>query len=336
MFVMIGSRHYERRDYCNNTQQMRKRIKNLSGPFAGVSVLRTRSLRKRYGTFVAISDVNLDVSAGECFGIIGPNGAGKSTLMRIAAGILSRFEGDCHIFGLDIRKNAETIKGRMGYLPEEPSLYTRPKARDLLAYFARLYGMTRGVDGRVEEMLKLVGLSERSDDRVSAFSKGMRQRLAIARALVHDPEFLMLDEPTMGLDPATADRVRRFILDQRHCGRTILICTHYMDEAELLCDRIGIMDRGRLVALGTSYQIKSLSSLGPERIEVLLERPELSVEQLGVFEDYELMPAGIVGRADLQEAWEALRPNGVISMRRILPTLKDSFVTLTEGTGDSG
>lgn len=300
-----------------------------------MNVLRTMSLRKRYGSFVAISDVSLEVVVGECFGIIGPNGAGKSTLMRIVAGVLTRFEGDCHVFGLDVRKEAETIKARMGYLPEEPSLYVRPTARNLLAYFARLYGMRKRVDDRVEEMLKLVGLSERADDRVSAFSKGMRQRLAIARALVHDPEFLMMDEPTMGLDPATADRVRRFILDQRQCGRTILVCTHYMDEAELLCDRIGIMDRGRLVAAGTNREIKKLSAEGPERIEALLERSELTKEQLGIFSSYELTPNGIVGEADLQEAWEALRPNGIISMRRIQPTLKDSFVTLTEGTGDS-
>lgn len=294
-------------------------------------VLEVRNLRKSYGRSVALDDVSLQVESGECFGLIGPNGAGKSTLVRVAVGILTRFEGDVRVFGLDIRKNPREVKRSIGYLPEEPSLYGRPTARNLLRYFARLYGQGPGAEDRIEALLWLVGLHGRADDRVSTFSKGMRQRLAIARALVHGPDLFMLDEPTMGLDPATADRIREFILSQREEGRTVLLCTHYMDEAEALCDRVGVIDGGRLVASGTVSEMKGLCGAESNRLEVLLENPRLDTAQLSVFGSYRLVPNGIVGEADLDEAYLALRPNGVISIRRVLPSLKDSFVLLTEG-----
>ena len=311
--------------------------KNKEGQVIGrsVPVLDLKEVTKRYGDFLALDRVSLAVEAGECYGLIGPNGAGKSTLMRIAAGILTNFDGTARVFGLDIKKRGGEAKGRIGYLPEEPSLYLRLTARQLLRYFARLYGRQDGIDRRADLLLSLVGLGDRADDRVATFSKGMRQRLAIARALVHDPELLMLDEPTMGLDPATAERIRRFILGQRREGRTIPVCTHYMDEAELLCDRIGVIDRGRLIASGTSQEIKGLCRGGPERIEILLENPRLDDGQLGAFRSYELLPNGIVGEADLGSAFAALRPNGIISIRRLQPSLKDSFVLLTEEGADS-
>jgi ABC-2 type transport system ATP-binding protein len=299
-----------------------------------VSTLEAQNISKRYGDFTALVDLNLTVERGECYGLIGPNGAGKSTLMRIVAGILTRFEGECRIFGLDIRKCPGRVKARLGYLPEEPSLYSRPTARQLLRYFARLYGIRGRIDDRVERVLSLVGLTERARDPVGAFSKGMRQRLAVARALIHDPEFLMLDEPTMGLDPATADRIRRFILEQRSIGRTILICTHYMDEAELLCDRVGVIDRGRLLASGSVQEIKDLSGGVSNRLEVVLRNPRVAKEQLSVFSSYELTPRGITGEADFEQAFRILEPNGVISIKRVQPTLKDSFVLLTEAGAD--
>lgn len=299
-----------------------------------MSVLKADGLSKRYGNFVALRNISLRVEPGECFGLIGPNGAGKSTLMRIAAGILSRFEGRCMLFGMDIKTDPEKIKKKIGYLPEEPSLYTRPRAKDLLAYFARLYGVRDGVYPKVREVLQLVGLEERAEDRVVSFSKGMRQRLAIARSIIHEPDLLMLDEPTMGLDPATADRVRRFILSQRKSGRTILLCTHYMDEAEFLCDRIGIIDGGSLVISGGIEEIKGMCG-GTGLIEVILDEPDLDERQLSVFDSYDLIPGGIVGRAQLEEAYDVLNPNGIISIKRIRPDLKDSFVMLTEGNGDS-
>jgi ABC-2 type transport system ATP-binding protein len=289
-----------------------------------------RNVGKSYGRSVALADVSLQVESGECFGLIGPNGAGKSTLVRIAAGILTDYRGWVRVFGLDMRGNPGEAKKRIGYLPEEPSLYPRPTARSLQRYFARLYGC-KATDERVDALLSFVGLRERAQDRVGSFSKGMRQRLAIARALVHGPDLLMLDEPTMGLDPATADRMRNFILSQREEGRTILLCTHYMDEAEALCDRVGVIDGGRLVSSGTVSEMKGLCGAESNRLEVLLENPRLDNAQLSVFKSYKLVPNGIVGEADLDEAYLALRPNGVISIRRVLPSLKDSFVLLTEG-----
>jgi len=319
---------------CNMRGTITEKYKESRAIRVTVNVLQAEDVGKRYGEFVALREVNLRVDAGECFGLIGPNGAGKSTFMRIVAGILRNFEGSVRLFGLDIRRNPRQVKRRIGYLPEEPSLYTRPRARELLEYFLRLYGEKGDVRERVMGVLDLVGLAHRAEDRVGTFSKGMRQRLAIARALVHDPDLLMLDEPTMGLDPATADRVRNFILSQREAGRTILICTHYMDEADLLCDRIGVMDGGRLVASGTNQEIKEMARSGPGRIEVILENPKLEDHQLSVFTSYRLTANGIIGEAELGVAYESLKPNGIISIRRLAPSLKDSFVLLTEA-GDS-
>ncbi len=296
-----------------------------------MSVLDFRGISKRYGDFVALDEVNLDVKAGECFGLIGPNGAGKSTLMRIAAGILTRFGGQAEIFNLDIRIHSKQIKQRTGYLPEEPSLYSRPRARDLLKYFLRIYGVRDGVEERVDETLKLVGLQDRANDRVEAFSKGMRQRLAIARALIHRPDFLLLDEPTMGLDPATADRVRKFISDQRELQRTIMICTHYMEEAELLCDRVAIIDQGNILALGPVEEVKELGAGETGLVEVEVRNTQFRASQLSIFDGYRVTPRGIIGQATLEEAFRALKENEITNLREVRPTLKDSFIRLTQG-----
>ncbi len=297
-----------------------------------VRVLDLENVRKRYGRFVALDGVTIQVEACRCFGLIGPNGAGKSTLVRIAAGILTNYEGRVRVFGLDMRREAGEAKKRIGYLPEEPSLYPRPTARDLLKYFARLYGC-QATEERIDAVLSFVGLRDRADDRVGNFSKGMRQRLAIARALVHEPDLLMLDEPTMGLDPATADRIRSFMLAEREEGKTILLCTHYMDEAEALCDRVGVIDGGKLVASGTVSEIKRLCGPESNRLEVLLENPSLNEAQLSVFKSYRMIPNGITGEADMDEAYRALRPNGVISIRQVMPSLKECFIMLTKRDG---
>jgi len=212
---------------------------------------------KFFGDHKALDHANIKIEDGITIGIVGPNGAGKTTLIRLLCGILKPTSGQILVDGLDLQKHPTEIKKIIGYLPEEPNLYERPKAGELLEYFGLLYGVPRDqIEKRVDELLKLVGLSDRKDWRVSSFSKGMRQRLAISRALIHDPKIIVFDEPTMGLDPLTSRRIRDFIKKLKK-NRTIILCTHYMYEAEQLCDKIAIIDKGTIKAFDTIENLKN-------------------------------------------------------------------------------
>lgn len=214
-------------------------------------------LSKSFGSIKALDNLNLNVKKGELLGIIGPNGAGKTTAIRIICCILKPDHGDVTVDGYSIHKDPLKIKSIIGYLPEEPNLYERFKARDLLKYFSELYGVPRAdINPRIDELLELVGMTHRAEDRINTFSKGLRQRIGIARALVHDPKVIIFDEPTMGLDPATSQTIRHFI-DQLKGDKTIILCTHYMDEADQLCDRVAILNHGRIRDMGTPHDLKS-------------------------------------------------------------------------------
>lgn len=220
-------------------------------------MIKIDSLNKSFGRIKALKNLNIGIEKGELLGIIGPNGAGKTTAIRIICCILQPDSGDILVDGMSIHRDQIKIKSMIGYLPEEPNLYERFKARDLLRYFAELYGVPKEkMDGRIDQLLELVGMSHRADDRINTFSKGLRQRIGIARALVHDPEILIFDEPTMGLDPATSNTIREFIR-QLKGDKTIILCTHYMDEADALCDRVAIMNQGQIMDLGTPDYLKS-------------------------------------------------------------------------------
>jgi ABC-2 type transport system ATP-binding protein len=234
------------------------------------------NLTKRFGKITAVEDLNLKIEEGELFGIVGPNGAGKTTIVRILCGAMKPTAGTVRVGGYDILKEPIKVKAMLGYLPEEPNLYERLTPKSLLRFFGELYGVEDSGD-RVDELLSLVGLSERSDSRISTFSKGMRQRLAIARTLIHDPEILILDEPTMGLDPGAARSIREFIAEQAS-RKTILMCTHYMDEAEQLCDRVGILNDGKLVAVGKPDELKKRVKEHPG-----FKTPEPSLEDVFVY-----------------------------------------------------
>ncbi len=220
-------------------------------------MIKIESLNKSFGTIKALDNLNLDVKRGELIGIIGPNGAGKTTAIRMACCILKPDSGDIIVDGLSIHKDPISIKSMIGYLPEEPNLYERFKARDLLRYFAELYGVPKNqIEGRIEELLEVVGMTDRGEDRINTFSKGLRQRISVARALIHDPEIIIFDEPTMGLDPATATSIRNFIRNLKG-EKTIILCTHYMEEADLLCDRVAILNKGTIMDIGTPEYLKS-------------------------------------------------------------------------------
>lgn len=172
-------------------------------------MIKIDSLSKSFGKIKALDNLSLEIKKGELLGIIGPNGAGKTTAIRITCCILQPDSGDIMVDGMSIHHDQIKIKSMIGYLPEEPNLYERFKAKDLLYYFAELYGVPKAeINSRIDELLDLVGMSDRADDRINTFSKGLRQRIGIARALIHDPQVLIFDEPTMGLDPATSHNIR--------------------------------------------------------------------------------------------------------------------------------
>mgnify|MGYP005842060625 FL=1 len=221
------------------------------------SVIETYNLSRYFDRVVAVDHLNLTVTQGEVFGFLGPNGAGKTTTVRLLNGLLQPSGGSARVLGLDVAAQATAIRRQTGVLTETPSLYEALTARENLLFFGTLYDVPEdALPRRVEAILEAFGLAERADDRVGGYSKGMRQRLAIARALLHEPQLIFLDEPTAGLDPSAARRVREMIQRLSHQqGRTIFMCTHNLAEAQQLCDRVGVIDKGRLRAIGTPQEL---------------------------------------------------------------------------------
>jgi ABC-2 type transport system ATP-binding protein len=221
-------------------------------------VIRTEALAKYFQSngreVKAVDGLTLQVNEGEVFGFLGPNGAGKTTTVRLLACLIGLTSGRAWVNGLEVGKMDLQIRGQIGILTESPGLYERLSARYNLEVFADLYGV-RDVRGQVEKYLRLLDLWDRRETEAGTFSKGMKQKLAIARALLHEPPVLFLDEPTSALDPEAAKTVRDFIETLRGQGRTIFLCTHNLDEAERLCDRIGVF-RQRLIAVDTPEALR--------------------------------------------------------------------------------
>jgi len=217
-------------------------------------MIHLRNLTKRFEGKLAVDDLTLAIQAGEVLGLLGPNGAGKTTTSRMLACLFRPDSGEAEINGLQVGKDDQEIRRSIGITTEVPGLYERLSALRNLQFFAELYAVD-DASRQIEKYLRLVGLWERRQDRAGGFSKGMKQKLALARALIHEPKVLLLDEPTSGLDPQAAQSVREFILQLRSEGRTILLCTHNLDEAERLCDRIAVL-KTRLIAVDTPQALR--------------------------------------------------------------------------------
>ena len=223
-----------------------------------MDVIRTEGLTRQFGDFVAVDGVTLSVPEGEVLALLGPNGAGKTTTVRMLASILKPTSGWATIAGYDVVKDARTIRRIVGLLTEFPGLYLRMRALEYLDFFGQLQGLSpQQIQQCSEDLLVRFEMWEARDLRLGEYSKGMRQKLALIRAMLHDPQVLFLDEPTSAMDPHSAKLVRDCILDLRRERHTIIICTHNLAEAELLADRVAIIRRGQIVALGTLTELRA-------------------------------------------------------------------------------
>ena len=295
------------------------------------NLIHARGLVKRFGDFTAVDGIDVEVRRGEAFGFLGPNGAGKSSTMRMIGCVSPPTGGVLKILGLDPRRDGPKIRARLGVCPQLDNLDVELTVRENLTTYARFFGIPRKVARRrADELLEFVQLAERADSKVEPLSGGMKRRLTIARALVNEPEMVLLDEPTSGLDPQARHLVWERLFRLKQQGVTLVLTTHYMDEAEQLCDRLVVMDGGRIVAEGSPRELierystrevlelrfaaesqapyaEKLAGLG-ERLEVLPDRVLLYVdngdEATAEVQRRSLMPAGVlVRRSSLEDVF---------------------------------
>jgi ABC-2 type transport system ATP-binding protein len=248
-------------------------------------LIETENLTKKFGDMTAVEDLTLRVDDGEVFGFLGPNGAGKTTTVRMLTCLISKTSGSAHIDDLDVGKQSDAyqIRKMIGLLPESVGMYDDLSAYKNLNFYGKLYGCAESQRAeRIERFLRLLGLWDKRDMPVGTFSKGMRQKVGIARALIHDPKMVFLDEPTANLDPESSRTIREFILELKRDGKTVFLNTHNLDEAQKVCDRVGIL-KGRLLAAGRIDDLRS--SLFPIKtviqLELLSEPVIAAVKRLG-------------------------------------------------------
>jgi lipooligosaccharide transport system ATP-binding protein len=298
-------------------------------------LIHARSLTKRFGSFTAVDSVDFDVAPGESFGFLGPNGAGKTSTMRMIGCVSPVTEGMLTVMGLDPATHGPQIRARLGVVPQQDTLDNELTVRENLVIYGRYFGMSRSEVGRrADDLLEFAQLSERANDQVEPLSGGMKRRLTIARSLINEPEVLLLDEPTTGLDPQARHLLwdRLYRLKQR--GVTLVLTTHYMDEAEQLCDRLVVMDKARIVAEGSPRSL--IEQYSTREVTELRFQPgvaeTLDGQLDGIAERIEHLPDRVLLYADDGEAaavavhQRGLRPETVLVRRS---SLEDVFLRLT-------
>jgi ABC-2 type transport system ATP-binding protein len=241
-------------------------------------IIVANGLTRRFGSTLAVDQLTLAIQPGEIFGFLGHNGAGKTTTVRLLNGILQPTSGSMRVCGLDPVTQGSQVRQRTGVLTETPALDDRLTARVSLRYYADLYSVPLAqIDTRIERLLAAFGLTERGDDKLGRYSKGMRQRMALARVLIHEPEVIFLDEPTSGLDPVVTREVHQLIarLSREH-GRTLFLCTHNLVEAQRLCDRVAVLARGRLLALGAPAELARRFG-GVQRMQLVVQPEQVGI-----------------------------------------------------------
>lgn len=219
-------------------------------------LLEATDLVKRFGGFTAVDRVNLTVRRGMIFGLLGPNGAGKTTTVNMCVGLLRPSGGAIRIAGIDLERDPQAAKRLIGYLPDEPYLYDKLTGREFVTFMAQLYGTTHDLAERRERLLQFFGLLDAADDLTSGYSHGMKQKTALCGMLIHEPQLLFLDEPTVGLDPRSARQLKDMLQSLAAAGRGIVLSTHILEIAQAICDYIAILDHGRIIAQGTMEELR--------------------------------------------------------------------------------
>ncbi|WP_409342106.1 ATP-binding cassette domain-containing protein [Paenibacillus sp. MBLB4367] len=300
-------------------------------------VLEVNQLVKRYGDHTALHGVSFSVNAGSCFGLLGPNGAGKSTTMKIITSIIESNEGTTSVFGKDIRKEADAIRRQVGYVPQDITLFEKLSARDNLTFFGEMYGVRgKELKTRIHDVLEQVGLTERAGDAIGTFSGGMKRRINIAAALLHKPKLVILDEPTVGIDPQSRNHIFEMIRELKASGVSMIYSTHYMEEVEALCDDIAIIDHGKVIVQGSLDQL--LATYATKAIymeaEGLTQAPALP----GVGKTYAEGKGWVYECGDvlqtMAEASRTLAERGltVKALEILRPSLESVFLKLTGTT----
>jgi lipooligosaccharide transport system ATP-binding protein len=307
-------------------------------PSAAGPLVLARQLRKSFGSFTAVDHIDFDVRPGEAFGFLGPNGAGKTSTMKMIACTSPVTAGELRIFGMDPRADASAIKARLGVVPQADNLDLELTVRENLLMYARYFDIpARTARPRAEELLAFVQLAERADSQVEPLSGGMKRRLTIARALVNEPDLILLDEPTTGLDPQARHLIWERLYRLKKDGATLLLTTHYMDEAEQLCDRLIVMDKGRIVAEGSPRELIE-RYVTREVLELRLsdDMPESAKAQLvSLATHVEILPERLqLHSDDGEQVLERVHALGVRVERALVrrATLEDVFLRLTGRT----
>ena len=302
------------------------------------ALVQAKALVKRFGEFEAVRGIDVEVRRGEAFGFLGPNGAGKSSTMRMIACVSPRSEGELKVLGLDPEVAGPRIRARLGVVPQQDNLDVELTVRQNLHIYSRYFGLSRAEARRkAVELMEFAQLSDRADDEVEPLSGGMKRRLTIARSLVNDPELLLLDEPTTGLDPQARHLLWDRLFRLKAAGTTLIVTTHYMDEAEQLCDRLVVMDNGRIAAEGSPAElIARYSTREVVELRFAVGEQEAAAPRVeGLAERVEVLPDRILlyamdGEAALEQAHaRGLRPLSSLVRRS---SLEDVFLRLTGRT----
>jgi ABC-2 type transport system ATP-binding protein len=303
-------------------------------------ILSCDGLRKVFGEIEAVKGVSLQIARGEVFGLLGPNGAGKTTTISMLTGLLEPTDGTITVDGLDVKRHTNEVKSKLGLVPQELALYPTLSARQNLLFFGRIYGLKgKELQQRVDEVLEMIGLTERANDAIEEYSGGMKRRVNIGAGLLHRPEVLFLDEPTVGVDPQSRNAIFESVEALNRSGMSVIYTTHYMEEAQRLCHRVAIVDSGELIALDTPTAL--IRSLGggiiviglaegyPE--EIVDEAAQLSAVKAATRTDGQLkvethrLQEALIGVLDITNKLDI----GITSLELLEPNLESVFLHLT-------